>query len=108
MDEQRQRRSHPGPGRKQVDELPQRLAVAQSELGAPLLHRFGTVVFGFARPAREDFRVLGHAGAIVVFGFVVDGHGSPPFASLSPLVSGGEREGEREREASRALPFIEL
>ncbi len=104
MDEQRQRGGHAGAGREQVDELPQGLAVAQSQFRAPFLHRLGTIVLGLARPAREDVRVLGYAGAVVVFGFVVDGHAlSPCGVSLSSLPARGERQGRR----VRPLPFVE-
>ena len=58
---------------EQIDELPRRIAVGQAELGAPVFERVGAIVFRFARPAGENLRMFRHAGAIVVFGFVVDG-----------------------------------
>jgi hypothetical protein len=97
VDEQRERRDHAGARRKQVDELAQGRSVAQSELGAPLLHRFGPVILGRARPAGEDFGVLGYAGAVVVFGLVIDRHALSPRASLSPLSACREREGKAAR-----------
>jgi hypothetical protein len=69
-------------GREQVDELPRALAVAQAELGTTLLHCFGAILFGFAGPARENLRVVGDAGAVVVFSLVVDRHGTSSSAAL--------------------------
>ena len=100
MDEQRERRRDIGARRKQIDELARRRSVTQSKLGTPLLHGFGAIVLGLARPACEDFRVFGHAGAVVVFGFVVDGHGiSPcsPLYHLFPPAGRGRGEGRKSR-----------
>src|SRR5512140_2031549 len=69
MNEQRERRILVLGG-KQVEDLPRRGTVRDVELRT----RSGAVVRGLAFPAREDFRVLLHAGAVVVFFFQIDGH----------------------------------
>jgi hypothetical protein len=58
---------------EQIDELPRRIAVGQAELGAPGLEHVGAIILRLPRPAGKNFRMLRHAGAIVVLGFVVDG-----------------------------------
>ena len=103
MDEQRERRRGVRPRREQVDELAQRGAVAQAELGAALLHGFGAVVLGLARPARKNLRMLGHARAVVVFGLVIGRHAVLPRSSLYHLLPSG---GERARRARRHFAFV--
>src|SRR4029078_6873279 len=85
MDEQHGRCCDVRARREKIDELARRRSVAEPELGAPFLHGFGAIVLGLARPACEDFRVFGHAGAVVVFGFVVDGHVISPCSPLYHL-----------------------
>ena len=72
MDEQRQRRRGAGLRMEQIEILPRRVAVSQAELGAARFERVGAIKLGVARPAGENLRMLRHAGAIVIFGFVVD------------------------------------
>lgn len=55
--------------RKQVDGLARRGAVTQAEFGAARGFAIGRRL---ALPARENLRMLGHPGAVIVFGFVVD------------------------------------
>ncbi len=93
MDEQRQRRRHVGPWREQIDELARALPVAQPELGAPLLHRLVAIVLGIAHPFGEDFRVLGHAGAVVVLDLVIDRHASSPQVASHHRLPDEGREG---------------
>ena len=99
MDEQRERGGEVGARREQVDELTRRIAIAQSELGAALLHGLGAIILGFPRPAGEDSGMLGHTGAVVVFRLVVDRHGASPVC-LS-IISCRERGGVRGKLAAR-------
>jgi hypothetical protein len=71
VDEQRERRVLVL-GRKVVDDLPRRGAVGNIELSA----RRAAVIRRLALPAREDFRMLRDAGAVVVFLLQIDRHGS--------------------------------
>ena len=105
MDEQRERRCDVRARREKIDELARRRSVAEPELGAPFLHGFGAIVLGLARPACEDFRVFGHAGAVVVFGFVVDGHVISPCSPLYHLFppAGRGRGGGGEKAAPCSL-----
>src|SRR5262249_46240387 len=67
---------------EQIDGLTRRSTIAEPELGTIGLEHLGPVEFGFTGPAGEDLRILRHAGAIVVFSFVVDGgHHWPPRAA---------------------------
>jgi hypothetical protein len=56
---------------KQVDGLARRGAVGDAQFRA---RRRSSIGIGLALPAREDFRMLRHAGAVVVLFFVIDGH----------------------------------
>src|SRR5262249_17593367 len=94
VDEQRERRHHAGARREQVDELARWRSVTQAELGAPFLHRLGPVILGRARPADEDFGMLGYAGAVVVFGLVVDRHALSPAPVYHLFRPAGRRTGQ--------------
>src|SRR5690242_19906025 len=78
MDEEGERRRNLRLGRKQVNRLPQCRAVAQTQLGAALLHGLSPVVLGFPSPPRKNIRMLRNAGTIVVLDLVVDWHPSTP------------------------------
>ncbi len=73
MDENRKRRRLARRRKEQIDDLPRRIAVGQAKLGAPGFERLGAIIFAFAYPAGENLRMFRHAGAIVVFDFVIDG-----------------------------------
>src|SRR5581483_10477091 len=60
-------------GREKIDRPPRRRPVGNPELRIP---RGGTVGRSFSLPTRKNFRMLGHTGAIVVFDFIINGHGS--------------------------------
>jgi len=67
---------------EQIEVLPRRFAVGQAELGAALLERVGAIKLGVANPAGKNLSILRHPGAVVIFGFVVDGghrRGAPAF-----------------------------
>ena len=53
--------------KEQIDELPRRIAVAEAELGLAGLEHLGAIIFGRARPTRENLRVIrnGEAGTIL-------------------------------------------
>jgi hypothetical protein len=59
-------------GQKKIDRLARRTAIGQAQFGAALLEHFGAVELRLACPAGENLRMLGHAGAIVIFSFIVD------------------------------------
>ena len=73
MHEQRERRALAGVGQEQIDGLPRRVAVGQAELRAVALERFDAIVFRVAHIAGENLQMVGHARAIIVLGFVIDG-----------------------------------
>src|SRR5262245_44948373 len=68
--------------REEIDHLPERGAIFEAELGTPLLHGFGAIILGLSRPPGEDLGMIGHACAIVVLGFEIDGHFPPPRDTL--------------------------
>src|SRR5271169_5566664 len=72
MNENRERHSLSRLRQEQVDVLPRRIAIAEAELSAPGFESVGAVILRLARPTRKNLGMLGHPGAIVVFGFVVD------------------------------------
>src|ERR1700733_16244506 len=73
MNEQRERRIFAGLRQEQVDILPRRIAIGEAKLGAAGFERVGAIILSFPCPAGKNLRMFRHAGAIVVFGFVVDG-----------------------------------
>ena len=61
MDEHRERRALACRRQEQIDELPLRVAIAKAELGLAALEHVGAIIFGRARPAGKNLRVVGHA-----------------------------------------------
>src|SRR5690242_17098420 len=75
MNEDRQRRVLVPLGQEQIDRLPRRAAIGQAELGTAVFEHLGPIKLRFSRPAGKNLGMFGHAGAIVIFNFVVDrGH----------------------------------
>ena len=75
VNEQRERRVGAAAlGRENVDDLARRRTKFQAELGAAVGLGLLAIGRGVALPALEDFRMLRHPGAVVVFNLVVDGH----------------------------------
>ena len=75
VNEHCQRRAFAGRRQKQIDELPRRIAVDNAELGLAGFEHFGAVVFGRARPAGENLRVIRNGDAGTIFGLEVEvGH----------------------------------
>ena len=69
------RRGFAGRGQKQVEVLARGVAVTKAEFGATALERLGAKQFRIAGPAGENLGMFRDAGAVVVFGFIVDlGH----------------------------------
>ncbi len=73
MNENRQRRAFPRFRQEQIEILPRLIAIEAAKLGAPAFEHVDAEKLGVARPAGENLRVLRNAGAIVIFGFVIDG-----------------------------------
>src|SRR5579863_3818167 len=79
VDEQRKRRVSRRVRHEQIQRLPRRVAIRQSELGAATLKGVKAVSLSVAHPAREYLLVIRHAGAVVIFSFVIDsGHARLP------------------------------
>ncbi len=73
VNEQRERRLATRIRQEQIQRLAGRITIGQPKLGAAALERVDAIEFAFAHPAREDLLMIRHAGAVVIFGFIVDG-----------------------------------
>jgi hypothetical protein len=68
-----ERRRGAGLRQEQIDKLPRRVAIGQTEFRAVQLERFGTIALGLARPAGKNLRMVRHGDAGTVFGLKIDG-----------------------------------
>src|SRR5262249_41234803 len=75
MDEDGERRIVMILRQEQIDDLPRRTPIGQAKLRAAAFEHLGSIKLGLARPTRKNLGMLWHAGAIVIFNFIVDrGH----------------------------------
>ena len=84
-----------GIGKEQIDGLARARAVGEAELGVLVRLHPLAIGRGVAHPAREDFRMLRHARAVVVFGLVVNRHTAPRTAT--PEATLEDRAGRRKQ-----------
>ena len=58
---------------EQIDDLPRRITVGETKLGAADLERFGAVELGLARPARKNLVAIRHARARTILALQIGG-----------------------------------